>query len=307
MMKSIVRLLTVCVVLIAGSQYAGVQYAAAQGSVPRIPIQPRPVVRNNVIDSGYTAIPPADSIRMYDSIMALRKRQIEEASRFIVAHPIQDAFVTLTASVSAFNRVKAGDLNQYFAERSARPDPPSDRDGLSGLDRFITFGAQFHLTNDLAVGVEYDFMARYFNTVIENDSITHWPNGEEHLDITYHTLMTGPEVTLYRSRLLRVKMDGGIGAVIALATEEETATNAARSSSATGLAISFDLATDIHAVDWASFTIDLFARTIGTGKLKTSDGQDLSTGFGHHSAPFAIAPNANATAFGLAIGGIIYL
>jgi hypothetical protein len=272
-----------------------------------VQIQPKPVVPNNTIDSGYTAIPPADSARMYDSIMVLRKKQIEASSKYASAHPVQDAFFTISASVSAFNRFKAPDLNQFFSERANRANPASDRDGLSGMDRFVTLGAQFHLTSDLAVFVEYDFMARYFNTVVENDSITHWPNGEEHLDVTYHTLLTGPEITLYRSHILRVKADGGIGAVFAIASETESATSASRSSSATGIAVSFDLATDIHAVDWASFTIDLFARTLSTGALKTSGGQDLSNGFGFHSNAFQIAPHASGVVFGLAIGGIIYL
>ncbi len=302
-MRSILIVLMLC----AGASLASSVYA--QGGIPRVPIQPKPVIVNNAVDSNYTAIPSADSARMYDSIMVLRKKQIEASSRFAMEHPIQDAFITISASVSAFNRFKAPDLNQYFSERSARPDPASDRSGLSGLDRYLTLGVQFHLTSDIAVIIEYDFMARYFNTVIENDSsvIPPWPNGEEHLDMTYHTLLTGPEITLYRSHLLRVKADGGIGAVFAIANELETATNAARSSSATGIAISFDLATDIHAVDWASFTIDLFARTLSTGALKTSSGQDLSTGFGFHSNAFQIAPHASGAVFGLAIGGIIYL
>lgn len=270
-------------------------------------IKPKPVVLNNSIDTSYTAIPPADSARMYDSIMVLRKQQIEAYSKLAASHPVQDAFITISASVSNFNRFKAPDLNQYFSERSDRPDPVADRVTMSGLDRFLTLGAQFHLTSDIAVMVEYDFMSRYFNSVVEFDTVRHWPNGEEHLDMTYHTLLTGAEITLYRSHLLRLKADGGFGAVFAMASDLESATGASRSSHAAGLAISFDIAADFHAVDWASFTLDLFARTVSTGTLKTSGDQDLSHGFGFHSGSYQIAPHASGTAFGLAIGGIIYL
>jgi len=282
----------------------------AQSAVPRIPLKPKPVISNNTIDSGYTALPPADSARMYDSIMVLRRKQIEESSQNLALHPIQDAFVTVSLTVGAVNWFKAPDLNQYFAERSGRANPQDDRSQLNTVDRFITLGAQFHLTRDLGVFVEYDFMGRYFNTVVSQDTVLTYPGSvehEEHLDVTYHTLLTGPEVTLFRSRLLRVKASGGIGAAFVLATESETASGAARSSTATGIAVSFDVATDFHVVDWASFTIDLFSRTISTTKLTTSGSQDLSTGFGFHTTTFQNAPRASSSIFGFAIGGIVYL
>jgi len=283
--------------------------SSAQEAVPRIPLQKKPVVQNNVIDSGYTAIPPADSARMYDSIMVLRRKQIEESSHVLASHPVQDAFFTISASVSAVNWFKAPDLNQYFSERSYRPAPKDDRTNINGLDRYITLGGQFHLTNDIAVFVEYDFLARYFNTVVSQDTLNGVTYGEreEHLDATYHTLLTGPEVTILRTHILRIKAMGGIGAAFVLGSDEETVPNVARSSSATGLAISFDLATDLHVVDWASFTIDLFSRTISTGALKTSGGSDLSSGFGTHTQTFMNAPHASGSVFGLAIGGIVYL
>jgi hypothetical protein len=282
----------------------------AQSAVPRIPILPKPTVKNNVVDSGYTAIPPADSARMYDSIMVLRRQQIEASSENLALHPIQDAFITVSASVGAVNWFKAPDLNQYFAERANRPDPQSDRSNLNTVDRFLTLGAQFHLTKDIGVFVEYDFTGRYFGTVVAQDTLNTGPASqehEEHFDATYHTLLTGPEVTLYRSHLLRVKASGGIGAAFVIGTESETGSGVSRGSNATGLAVSFDLATDFHVLDWASFTIDLFSRTISTGKLKTSGSQDLSSGFGFHQAPFLNAPNASSSVFGFSIGAIVYL
>jgi hypothetical protein len=275
---------------------------AQDGSVPRIPIQPKPVIVERHVDSGYYAIPPADSARMFDSIYKLRKAQFEERERLAATQSVQDAFFTLSATISAFNEMRAPDLNQYFAERALRPSPASDRSSLSSLDRYITLAGQFHMTSALAVNIEYDFIGRYFNTTV--DSLPGFP--DEHLDMTYHLLMVGPQVTFFTSHLIKLKATGGIGPALVLAGEAELPTTAARSSSATGIAISFDLAVDLRVVDWASFTVDLFSRSISTGALTTTGNHDLSQPFGYHTATFDISPNASATIFGLAIGGVVY-
>jgi hypothetical protein len=276
---------------------------AQDGSVPRIPIQPKPVIIEQHVDSGYYAIPPADSARMFDSIYKLRKTQFEERERLAAAQSVQDAFFTLSATISAFNEMKALDLNQYFAERALRPDPASDRTTLSSLDRYITIGGQFHLSNTIAAAVEYDFIGRYFNTTV--DSLPGTP--DEHLDMTYHLLLVGPQITFFTSHLFRLKATGGIGPAFVLAGETENGpVTSSRSSSATGIAISFDLAADLRVVDWASFTVDLFSRSISTGALTTTGNHDLSQPFGSHTAAFDISPNANTTIFGLAIGGVVY-
>ncbi len=298
------RALVISIVLLAALGI--VHDASAQGGIPRIPKKNVPAIQDPRVDSTYYVIPPADSARMYDSIMKLRREEVKAREKIWASNAPQDGLLTLSISTSFLNRWRAPEISQYFAERANRADPIADRDEYTPLDRYLTFGAQFHLTPSWGLFFEYDLMTRYYNTEIDRDSIKGVPAGEQQLDLTMHTFLFGPEISLYRSHLLRLRVNGGIGAAYVRTYDYEAASNKSRSGSAVWLAASFDIAGDLRVLNWASFTLDLFSRSISTPPVKSGD-QDLSTGFGWHTQPFTIAPRASGVVFGFAIGGVFYI
>ena len=251
--------------------------------------------------------PSQDSLKAYDSLYRARRAMLDQwiSEQRKAAHPQED-FLSIYASYGAYLQILPKDLNQFFSERTLRPNPLSDRNNYGTVDRAIILGGQAQLSRAWGIYLEYDYTAKFFNTIVDDTS--HGPQSisgiEEELDLNEHSLMVGGMVMIYSSQFYRLRANGGIGAVYALTTETEKGSSS-RSASAKGYQINFDLLNDFRVMDRLSFTIDLLTRSITTGKLKTSSGQTLDTQFGRGTPP-SIAPNASNFVYGFAAGLVYY-
>jgi hypothetical protein len=287
------RIALVCGLLVLLSAF-GSERASAQVRHDSISYEvPRPPDRKlaDSLDSAYRA-----SRAMIDKW--IREHRVAPGPR--------EEFASLYFMIGGLIRVSPRDINQYFAERAFRPDPQSDRTAYRSSDFAFTIGANFQLSRTWGLFVEYDYTGTFFNTII--DASTSGVNGlEESLDLTEHALVTGGTVQLYGDRFYHLHAIGGLGGVFALVDEEEPATNASRTSSATGLQLNFDLANDFRIGSWGGARIDLMTRSTMTGRLKTSSGQTLDAPFGKAQRRTSIAPAASKSTFGFLVGLFIDL
>lgn len=248
--------------------------------------------------------------RMYghisDSLDSVYKARRATVSAWVARQntsPISSRdFVSLYAELGGLIRTSAADINQYFSERSYRPNSSDDRSQYRSADRDITLGAEFRLSRSWGVFVQYEFAANYYNTIIDSIAPANARNLEEALDLTEHSLVTGGMVLLYEDKYYQLRALGGIGGVYAIVSEEEPSSGATRSASASGLQLNFDLVNEFRIGTWGSALIDLLTRSTSTGTLKTSDGQTLAQPFGSTSHSVATSPDASKTAFGFAVG-----
>jgi hypothetical protein len=251
----------------------------------------------------------ADSVRVLESAYRARKLQLDQWIRTqrATAHPQED-FLSVYAGYGGFIQILAHDLNQFFSERAIRPDPLSDRNLYGTVDREIILAGQAQLARSWGIYVEYDFTAKFSNTIV--DSATPGPQNlsgaEEELDLYEHSLVVGGMVIIYSGPFYRLRANGGFGAVYALTSETESPSGAARSASAIGNQVNFDLLNDFRVATGASFTLDLLIRTVTTGELKTSSGQTIDAPFGIRTAPLTIKPTASNIVYGAAAGLVIY-
>ncbi|MDP4199406.1 MAG: hypothetical protein Q8922_09760 [Bacteroidota bacterium] len=252
--------------------------------------------------------PPVDSTRSYDSIYRARKAMLDTWIRAqrTVARPQED-FISLYLMYGGYLQVLPRDINQFFSERALRPSPMTDRENYGTVDRAISLGAEAQLSKMWGIYVEYDFMAKYANTVIDSNAFA-LKNAEEEVDLTEHAFVVGGMVVLYSSQFYRLRANGGIGGIVALVSESEADSGVShtRSSSATGYQVNFDLLNDFRVMDRMSFTLDLLARTTTTGSLKTSDGTTIEKPFGKRATSLSIAPTATNVVYGLAAGLVYY-
>ena len=219
------------------------------------------------------------------------------------AHPQED-FLSIYAAYGAYLQILPKDLNQFFSERTLRPNPTNDRNNYGTMDRAVILTGQAQLSHTWGIYFEYDYAVKFFNTII--DSNYAGLNGaEEELDLYEHSLVAGGMIVFYSSQFYRLRANGGIGAVFALTSETESPGGAARSASAMGYQINFDLLNDFRIMDRASFTLDFLTRSITTGTLKTSSGQTLDTQFGR-GKPLTLSPNASNVVYGFAAGLVYY-
>jgi hypothetical protein len=253
--------------------------------------------------------PSADSIRALDSAYLARRAELYRwaASQRGAVHSPQDDFLSIYAEYGGYMRVLPRDLNQYFSERSLRPDPMSDRNMYGDVDREIIVGGQAQLTQSWGIYVEYDFTAKFSNTIIDSN-FAGLLSAEEELDLYEHSLVVGGMVIIYSGPFYRLRADGGFGAVYALTSETESTSGATRSASAIGNQVNFDLLNDFRIMPHMSFTLDLLFRTVTTGALKTSGGETLDTQFGVRTLPLSIPiqPTASNVVYGAAAGIVYY-
>ena len=264
----------------------------------------QPTAASSVRDTSRYAL-PADSLRVLDSAYRARKALLDQwiHTQRKAARPQED-FMSIYANYGAYLQILPRDLNQYFSERSLRPSPMTDRDNYGTVDRAIMLGGSAQLSQSWGIFAEYNLIAKFSNTVIDSN----FPglfNAEEALDLIEHSFVVGGMFVVYSSEFYRLRADGGIGAMIALSSETETG-GFSRSASATGYQFNFDILNDFRIMESASFTIDLLARTVTTGTLKTSDGKTLDTPFGKRITPLTIAPTASNNLFGFAAGLVYY-
>ena len=249
-----------------------------------------------------------DSVRTLDSAYWARKAQLDRwiAKQRATAKPPQDDFLSVYAGYGGYLQILARDLNQFFSERALRPDPQSDRNVYGIVDREIILAGQAQLAKTWGIYVEYDFTAKFSNTIIDDGTIPGLLNAEEELDLYEHSLVVGGMVMIYSGPFYRLCAEGGFGAVYALTSETESPSGAARSASAIGNQVNFDLLNDFRIAPGASFTLDFLFRTVTTGELKTSSRETIDAPFGIRTTLLTIKPTASNLVYGAAAGLVIY-
>jgi hypothetical protein len=273
--------------------------------------QPAPTRTDSV---GY--VMPADSVHKLDSAYRARKTELDQwvHAQQATAHPQED-FISLYAAYGGYLQILPRDINQLFSERTLRADPASDRNEYATVDRAVIIGAQAQLASTWGIYFEYDLTMKWFNTQVgltapvpSSDSVLN--NATEELDLTEHSFVVGGMFVLYSGRFYRLRLNGGIGGVIALTTETEMGTgsdNYSRSASAIGYQVNFDILNDFRIMQNLSFSLDLLTRTVTTGELKTPDGQTLDAPFGAGNASrITLKPTASNIVYGLAAGLVYY-
>ncbi len=253
---------------------------------------------------------PANSVHKLDSAYRARKAELDRwvHAQQASAHPQED-FISVYAEYGGYLQILPRDINQLFSERTLRTDPASDRNEYATVDRAVIIGAQAQLASTGGIYFEYDLVAKWFNTSI--DSVTPPPykisGAIEELDLTEHSFVVGGMFVLYSGRVYRLRLNGGIGGVVALTTETESPGNYSRSASAIGYQVNFDILNDFRIMQNLSFSLDILTRTITTGELKTPDGQTLDTPFGGgNPSRITFKPTASNVVYGLAAGLVYY-
>jgi hypothetical protein len=250
---------------------------------------------------------PADSTRSLDSAYRARRLQLDKWIRAerSTAHAQED-FISVYGGYGGYLQILPRDLNQFFSERALRPDPTGDRNVYGTVDRAIIIAGQAQLAQSWGIYIEYDFTAKFSNTIIDDSTIPGLFNAEEELDLYEHSLVVGGMVVIYSGPFYRLRAEGGYGAVYALTYETESTSGASRSASAMGSQVNFDLLNDFRIMPHASFTLDLLFRTITTGELKTSGGATIDAPFGVRKTPLTIQPTASNIVYGAAAGIVYY-
>ena len=261
-----------------------------------------------ITDTAYTM--PADSVQLLDSAYRARKAQLDKWIQVqrSAAHPQED-FLSVYAGYGGYLQILPRDLNQLFSERTLRPDPGSDRNQYATVDRSVMVVGQAQLARSWGIYVEYDLVAKWFNTQItqidKNDSAL--INAITELDLTEHSFVVGGMFVIYSGRFYRLRLNGGFGAVIALTSETESPGGYARSASVVGYQTNFDIMNDFRVMQNMSFTLDIVTRTVTTGELKTSSGQTLDATFGGgNPSRITLKPTASNVVYGLAAGLAYY-
>ncbi len=259
----------------------------------------------STMDTSHYA-PPPDSLRTLDSTYRARKAVLDTWIRAqrSVAHPQED-FISVYLMYGGYLQILPRDINQFFSERALRPSPKDDRENYGTVDRSFLLGAQAQLSKSWGIYVEYDLTMKFANTTIDSN----YPGlqgAEESLDFTEHSFVVGGMFMFYSGQFYRLRANGGIGALIVLTSETESPSGASRNASATGYQFNFDVLNDFRVMDRLSFTLDLLARTVTTGTLKTSDGKAIDQPFGNRKSALSIAPTASNVVYGLAAGLVYY-
>ena len=249
------------------------------------------------------APPPIPNL---DSAYSVRKAQVKrwEKESQSVALRKPDS-LSIYATLGTLMLIRAGDVNQYFSQRAGRSDPIGDRDEFSGVDRAFAIGGNSQITPWLGVFLEYDFLTRWYNTDILSSPLPALVNAEEEVDLTAHSLIVGGSLTIIESRFVRLRGNAGLGPALSFVHETES-NGYSRQSSALGLQISVGLLTDLRFADWGSFLIEVGARSVSEGTLKSAGGSNLSEPFGANPARMEPAPSASYLVGGLSVGLIGY-
>ena len=212
-------------------------------------------------------VPSADTVRALDSAYRARKAQLDEwvHSQTATAHPQED-FISAYVGYGGYLQILPHDLNQLFSERTRPPsDLTSDRNAYSTVDRGVMIGFQAQLAQSWGIYFEYDLVEKWFNTKI--DTLQSLNGATEELDLTQHSLVVGGMVVLYSSAFYRLRVNGGLGGVIALTSETESPGKYARSASAEGYQVNFDLLNDFRVAQ-AGQLHDRLAPPITRGHLR---------------------------------------
>lgn len=303
-MSKVIAHTLVCSALFLGCTLLAAYDVRAQGPIP---------ARTDSI--GYML--SADSVHKLDSAYRARKAQLDQwvHAQQATAHPQED-FLSVYAEYGGYLQILPRDINQLFSERTLRSDPLGDRNEYATVDRAVIIGGQAQLASTWGIYFEYDLVEKWFNTQIgpftaavpSIDSVLN--NATEEFDLTEHSFVVGGMFVLYSGRFYRLRLNGGIGGVIALSMETETGTgsdNYTRSASAMGYQINFDILNDLRVMQNLSFTLDIVTRTVTTGELKTASGQTLDAPFGvGNPSGITLKPTASNLVYGLAAGLVYY-
>jgi hypothetical protein len=261
--------------------------------------------------------PPADSMRVQDSLYRARKALLDKwvaDQRTAAGHPQED-FISVYLAYGGLVEIQPRDITQLFFERVWGADTSTDFNTFSMASRSFLLSGSAQLAKSWGIYVEYDYTTRFSNVIADVDS----SNGkkprfkypaEESLGLTEHGFVVGAMYILYTSRFYRLRLNGGLGGVFATTLEQEidsTKKTVSRSASAKGYSVNFDVLNDLRVMEDLSFTIDLFTRSISTGKLTAAEGTTLDKPFGRRKeALHPEGPTASATMFGVAAGLVYY-
>jgi hypothetical protein len=269
--------------------------------VPPIEVKPAvPPIVDSVRHEDYYTQPNPDSARRFDSLYAIRKAEILERMSKQPYTPHED-FISVKIGASAFGRIRAGELQRYFAERVGHTDLDEEESALTGIDRLFWIGAEAAFSPTWGVAAEYSYTGRWFQTNVDTSAdVSRIPLGSATLDLTSHSFVVGPYIVPFDTRFVRSKLFAGIGPAVTIVREFEQAKNVERDASATGLAIVFEAEFDFRVIDELSFGLSLFTRQQMTGKLTTDTG-DLSDPFGTRQWRTVTAPDASYINGGLGL------
>jgi len=269
--------------------------------VKRIEKKPRvPGIEDPKVDSNYYVIPPADSARMYDSIYRLRAEEVRKREKKELDREWYSEMLKINIGSNAYGKFRAPDLNEYFAEITGRETPSDDRANLSTIDRILYLGGIAQLSEEYAIYAEYSYLARWYNTLVENSQKANVTNGEHTLDYTAHTFVAGPQVTLYQGSFMRVRAYGGLGGSVIFVTEREDISKSERTGNTTGFAVNFGIPIDFRVKRWLTFSLDFYTRSIMAGKPTFTSDATLASPFGGRTEATSIDPAVNSATFGLA-------
>lgn len=277
----------------------------AQIGVPKTMVPPYEAKRvplpvpDTLRDSTKYIVPNADSARVFDSLYTVRRKEILERmgkNSFIA----REDFLSIMVGGSAFGRMRAKDLQRYFAIQSGRSDPEDDASNFSGVDRYFFFGGEAQFTSTWGVFTKYLYTSRYYNTLIKDSKDPMYPNGDVFLDLVSHTVLAGPVIIPFDTKFVRSKLLAGIGPAFVSVTEEQRAAGATREGSAVGFALGFEAEFDFRVVEQLSFGLSLYTLQVSAGKV-TRNGNSLAAPFGTRTTTLDFDPSGAFIAGGLAM------
>ena len=269
--------------------------------------QPRPndpfEIRNPVrpFDSLQSTIPNPDSARIIDSIYAVRRAEANArlAKQRYVKH---EDFLSIKLGSTAFSRMRAGDLQRYFAERVGRPDLDEEETHLSGLDRLLWLALEAQFSTSWGIFAEYSYTGRWYGTTVDTSAdLSRIPLGQAKLELNSHAFVVGPFIIPFETNFVRTKLFAGVGPSFSSVYEYEQAANVERDGTASGLAIVFEAEFDFRIIEQLSFGLSLFTRQQMTGTIAAERGGDFSAPFGTRHWTTSTVPDASYINGGMGI------
>lgn len=252
------------------------------------------------LDSVDRTLPNRDSARIFDSIFAVRRAEANArmAKQRYVKH---EDFFSIKFGSTAFSRIRAGELQRYFAERFDRPDLDAEESSFTGLDRLIWLAGEAQIASAWGIFAEYSYTGRWYGTDAKDTTkIARVPLGHGKLELNSHAFVVGPFVIPFETQFFRTKLFAGIGPSITSIYEQDQS-GAEREGTASGLALTFEAEFDFRIVEQLSFGLSLFTRQQSTGEIEVTGGGILSDPFGGRTWRTSTVPSASFINGGLGI------
>jgi hypothetical protein len=289
-MRKCIALVTFVLLALCSASYA------QPGNDFEIRVPPRP------LDSVDKTLPHQDSARIFDSIFAVRRAEANArmSQQRYVKH---EDFLSLKIGSTAFSRIRAGELQRYFAERFDRKDLDAEESNLTGLDRLVWGAIEAQFSTSWGIFAEYSYTARWYGTdvtTLDSTDVTRVPLGHGALELTSQAFVVGPFIIPFETPFVRSKLFAGIGPSTTHVIETDQS-QVEREGNASGLALTFEAEFDFRMTQHFSFGLSLFTRQQSTSTIAVKGGGDLSDPFGTRAWKTTTKPNANFINGGLGI------